>query len=104
MACLNFHTKNGKTYKTQVENRSIMEAAVDANIPQIEGACGGSLACATCHIHLSDTDFARIQQAYPLSEEEADMLELAENRQKTSRLSCQILIKPGDPDLDVFLP
>ena len=59
---------------------------VDANMC-IEGTCGGSLSCATCHVVLDADDYVRVG---PPSEDEMDMLDLAFNVTETSRLGCQI--------------
>ena len=63
-----------------------MEAGRDANMG-IEGTCGGSLSCATCHVVFGADDYARVG---PPSEDEMDMLDLAFNVTETSRLGCQI--------------
>ena len=31
---------------------SVMRAAVDNNVPGIDGDCGGECACATCHVYV----------------------------------------------------
>ncbi|MBO6837646.1 MAG: ferredoxin family 2Fe-2S iron-sulfur cluster binding protein [Alphaproteobacteria bacterium] len=68
---------------------SVMETAVDNDV-EIEAACEGSLACATCHLVVEDQDwFDRLD---PPSEDEEDMLDLAFGLTKTSRLSCQIRV------------
>lgn len=73
---------------------TIMELIRDAGL-EIEAACGGSLACATCHV-LVDEQW--VDQLAPMSDEEYDMLDLAlDYDEKRSRLSCQI---PFTPDLD----
>jgi ferredoxin, 2Fe-2S len=60
----------------------------------IEGACEGSLACATCHVILAPEDRDRLD---PPSEEEESMLDLAPGVTATSRLGCQIVLSD---DLD----
>ncbi|QEK39760.1 ferredoxin family 2Fe-2S iron-sulfur cluster binding protein [Candidatus Sneabacter namystus] len=68
---------------------SVLEVAKQHDIP-IEGACGGGLACSTCHVIVES------QEAYDSlkapSEEEEDMLDLAFGLEETSRLCCQILV------------
>ena len=54
----------------------------------LEGACEGSLACATCHVVVDPVWAPRL--AAP-TEDEEDMLDLAFGLQKTSRLGCQIV-------------
>ncbi len=68
---------------------SILEIAKQNDVP-IEGACGGGLACATCHVIIEDKGF---YDALPsASEEEEDMLDLAFGLESTSRLCCQLIV------------
>jgi len=71
-----------------------MEAALAHDVPGVVGECGGSLACATCHVYLDPAWAAKCGEA---GEFENAMLDLAEERRETSRLSCQI---EAHPDLD----
>ena len=79
---------------------SILEVARKHEI-DIEGACEGSLACATCHIIVAPEHFDRLPE---ITEDEEDMLDLAFGLEKTSRLSCQILITDELDGLTVTLP
>jgi len=67
----------------------------------IEGACGGSMACATCHVIVDEAQFERLE---PASDEEEDMLDLAESLRPTSRLGCQIRIDDSLDGLVVRVP
>jgi 2Fe-2S ferredoxin len=67
----------------------------------IEGACEGSLACSTCHVIVDPEWYGRLGAA---SEEEEDMLDLAFNLTRTSRLGCQIIINEELDGLIVQLP
>ena len=67
----------------------------------IEGACGGSMACATCHI-VVDSGFADRLPA-PSAEEE-DMLDLAAEVQRNSRLGCQVRLTAALDGLTVTVP
>ena len=64
----------------------IMEVIRDAGL-DIEAACGGCAACATCHVYVDPEWKDKLQEA---SEEELDMLDLAMDVTDESRLSCQI--------------
>ncbi len=66
--------------------QSLLEIARANDVP-IEGACDGSLSCATCHIHVDQEYYARLEAP---SEDEEDMLDLALGVTKFSRLGCQI--------------
>lgn len=83
---------------------SVMEIARKAAINEIEGACGGSLACATCHVVVHPDWFAKVLPDGGKSLEEEDMLDLAFDLTKTSRLSCQILMSDALDGLIVALP
>ena len=72
---------------------SLLEVAHLHNI-ELEGACGGELACSTCHVIFSPSDYARTLKQCPKGEEEDDMLDLAWGLTETSRLGCQIKLSP----------
>jgi len=83
---------------------SVMEIARKAGINDIEGACGGSLACATCHVIVHPDWYPKVTPADGIAIEEEDMLDLAFDLTKTSRLSCQILMSEALDGLIVALP
>ena len=82
------------------EGLSVLEIAHRNDI-DIEGACEGSLACSTCHVIVEPEWFEKLEEP---SEDEEDMLDLAFDLQKTSRLGCQIVITPELDGLTVSLP
>ena len=85
--------ENSKTI--EVENGlSVMEGAVQNNIPGIDADCGGSCACATCHVYVDDDWVDKLPEQ---SDAEKDMLDFAFETKSTSRLSCQLFL---DEDLD----
>ncbi|MBS0960684.1 MULTISPECIES: ferredoxin family 2Fe-2S iron-sulfur cluster binding protein [Acetobacter] len=79
---------------------SVLEIAHKHDI-DLEGACEGSLACATCHV-IVDPDWAA-KLSTPTDDEE-DMLDLAFGLEKTSRLGCQIVMTDELDGLVVRLP
>ncbi len=83
---------------------SVMEVAQMNDIEQIEGACGGSLACATCHVYVHPDWWDKVLPDGKKSEEEEDMLDLAFDVRKASRLSCQITVKAELDGLVLALP
>lgn len=84
---------------------SIMEVAVKNTMDRIEGACGGSLACATCHVYVHPDWWDKVMpEDGEISDEENDMLDLAFHLTKRSRLSCQIIVKDDLDGLIVALP
>jgi 2Fe-2S ferredoxin len=76
-----------------LEGWRVMEVIRDWGVP-IKAECGGACACGTCHVHV---DEAWLDRLVPPTEEEEDQLDLASGVEPTSRLSCQILMRP---DLD----
>lgn len=84
---------------------SVMEVAVKHAMDKIEGACGGSLACATCHVYVHPEWWDKVlPDAGEIDEAEEDMLDLAFNLTKLSRLSCQIIVTDELDGLIVALP
>jgi 2Fe-2S ferredoxin len=79
---------------------SVLEVAHRHGV-DIEGACEGSLACSTCHVIVDPEWYDLLTEA---SEDEEDMLDLAFNLTKTSRLGCQIVITEELDGLTVQLP
>lgn len=67
----------------------------------LEGTCEGQLSCATCHVIVDAADFARLPAA---TEDEEDMLDLAHNATRTSRLACQIRLSDALDGLTVRIP
>ena len=82
------------------EGLSVMEIGRDNGLG-IEGTCGGSLSCATCHIVV---DPAWVEATGGPSPDEEDMLDLAFGLEATSRLGCQIRMTPALDGLRVRLP
>lgn len=101
MPVINFIKADGSTHAIEVaEGTTIMEAGRDNNLG-LEGTCGGSLSCATCHVILDQASFARVGGP---SEDELDMLDLAFGVEETSRLGCQIEISAELDGLSVRVP
>jgi len=78
---------------------TLLRIAWDNDI-DIEGACGGVMACSTCHVIVDPRDIGRLP---PPGEEEADMLDLAWGLTPTSRLGCQIVLTDALDGLVVTL-
>lgn len=89
MAKILFITSDDKTIELEGDSGSVMELAVENNVNGIDGDCGGVCSCATCHVHVRPEDMHKTGSA---SEIETDMLELDDNADAYSRLSCQIPI------------
>lgn len=106
MPTMTFIMKDGTPKVVDAPNGlSVMEIAQKHDIEQIEGACGGSLACATCHVYVHPDWWDKVlPDTGDVSMEEEDMLDLAFDLQKTSRLSCQIMMRDELDGLIVALP
>ena len=93
---------NGKNHTIEVANGlSVMEGAVQNNIPRIDADSGGSMACATCHVYVKEDWFNKL----PKKEDgEEDMLDMAFEPKKNSRLSCQIIVSDELEGLTVDIP
>ena len=102
MAKITYVENNGKSHTIDVANGlSVMEGAVQNNITGIDADCGGSMACATCHVYVKEEWFDKL----PKKEDgEEDMLDMAFEPKKFSRLSCQLMVTDDLDGLVVNLP
>jgi 2Fe-2S ferredoxin len=101
MPKLTFIEKDGNRKEVDAPSGlSVMEIAHKFDV-DIEGACEGSLACATCHVVVDSAWFSKLEEA---SEDEEDMLDLAFGLTETSRLGCQIVMSEELDGLVVSLP
>ncbi|QND72887.1 2Fe-2S iron-sulfur cluster-binding protein [Tardiphaga robiniae] len=103
MAKITFIASNGSTHSVETPvGVSIMKAAVDNGLDGIVAECGGSLACATCHVYVSPEFANRIS---PASGIENDLLDCtASERLPNSRLSCQIRMSDDIDGIVVEIP
>ena len=102
MPKITYIEQGGKSHTIEVSNGlSVMEGAVQNNIPGIDADCGGSMACATCHVYVKEEWFNKL----PKKEDgEEDMLDMAFEPKKNSRLSCQLMVTDQLEGLVVNLP
>ena len=102
MAKIKYIENNGKFHTIDVANGlSVMEGAVQNDIPGIDADCGGSMACATCHVYVKEEWFDKL----PKKEDgEEDMIDMAYEPNKFSRLSCQLIVSEELEGLVVNLP
>ena len=102
MPKITFIDKSGNSKTIDVENGlSVMEGAIQNNIPGIDADCGGSMACATCHVYVEETWLDKIPKA---EEAEVDMIDMAFEPKKNSRLSCQLIVSDELNGLIVTTP
>jgi len=80
-------------------NNTLMEIIRDENL-EIEAACGGCCACATCHVYVDDKWIDKLE---PKDDDEESMLDQAFYVKKNSRLSCQIQLSEDLDGLELEL-
>ena len=102
MPKITYRDKSGNSKTLEVEKGlTVMEGAIQNNVPGIDADCGGSMACATCHVYVEDSWFNKL----PVSEDaEKDMIDMAYKPKKNSRLSCQIIVSEEMDCLTVTTP
>lgn len=81
---------------------SVMETALANGIKGISAECGGSLACATCHVFVDEAALAKVPAPQGTEDEMLDFA--AVERRPESRLSCQIEITEELENLVVTIP
>ena len=102
MAKINYITHDNQNYSIEVQSGlTVMEGAVQNDIPGIDADCGGGMACATCHVYINEDWLDKL----PTKEDgEEDMLDMAFEPKKNSRLSCQITVSDELDGLIVNIP
>ena len=80
---------------------SVMEGAIQNDIPGIDADCGGAMACATCHVYVEEKWFDKLVKAEDV---EVDMIDMAHEPKKNSRLSCQLIVTDELDGLIVTTP
>ncbi len=83
------------------EGESLMQGVVDNAIPGIDGDCGGSCACGTCHVYVGD-EWVNALPTPDVMEE--GLLSTRPDGQAGSRLACQITVTPDLDGMTVSLP
>ena len=102
MPKITYITHDNKNYTVEVQNGlTVMEGAVQNDIPGIDADCGGGMACATCHVYVKDEWFDKLLKK---EDGEEDMLDMAFEPKKNSRLSCQLTVTDELDGLIVNIP
>ena len=93
---------NGTEHTVEVATGlTVMEGAVNNNIPGIDADCGGACACSTCHAYVDPGWVAKL----PAREDmEVDMLDFAFEPNERSRLTCQVKVTAEMDGLVLQLP
>ena len=70
---------------------SLMEAAVSNNVPGIDADCGGSCACATCHIFVNPEWISKEEMDYYISQFEQSGMRGPLNRYRAQQIDFEDL-------------
>ena len=102
MPKITYIDNEGNSKTIDVDNGlSVMEGAIQNNIPGIDADCGGSMACATCHVYVEEKWLNKLPKA---EDAEVDMIDMAFEPKKNSRLSCQLIVSDELNGLTVTTP
>jgi len=102
MPTIRFIEDSGTEHVVDVEEgTSAMQAAVNAGVPGIDGDCGGICACATCHVYV---DAEWTDRLGGRGDQEESMLTFSPILEPSSRLCCQIKMRPELDGLVLRLP
>ena len=83
------------------DGESLMEAAIGNRVPGIDADCGGSCACATCHVTILEPWLSKLM---PMGKDERAMLEAVSDPEPTSRLACQLRFEAALDGIEVRTP
>ena len=102
MPKITYITSNANVHTIDVQNGlTVMEGAIQNDIPGIDADCGGGMSCATCHVYVNDEWLDKL----PKKEDgEEDMLDMSFEPKKNSRLSCQLIVSDTLDGLVVNIP
>ena len=101
MPKITFIEPNGTHRQFDAEDGDTILDVAHRHDIDLEGACEGGMACSTCHVIVAEDWYERLG---PISEEEEDMLDMAYDLTKTSRLGCQITLTGALDGIVVSLP
>ncbi|KAL8855667.1 MAG: hypothetical protein Q9178_007678 [Gyalolechia marmorata] len=97
-----FIDKEGAEHEFAVSAGDNLMDIAQAEDLEMEGACGGSCACSTCHVIVEDPD--KYDAMPEPSDDENDMLDLAFGLTETSRLGCQVKMSKEIDGVRIRLP
>lgn len=96
-------TADGNEIKADVAvGTTLMEAALDNDVPEIIGECGGCLSCATCHVFVDEAWAEKVGGTDDMEEAMLDVTDVP--KQAGSRLSCQITMSDELDGLVLHVP
>lgn len=99
-----FLAKNNEAYQVKANvGETLLQVAHRSSVP-LEGACGGSLSCSTCHVVLEEDFYHSVTDNNPISDDENDMLDYAYGVTQCSRLGCQVKVDESFKGASIQLP
>ena len=102
MSKITYIDTQGNSKTIDVENGlTVMEGAIQNDGPGIDADCGGSMACATCHVYVEEKWLNKLSKT---EDAEIDMIDMAFDPKKNSRLSCQLIVSDELDGLTVTTP
>jgi len=81
---------------------SVMQVAVNHDVPGILARCGGFCNCGTCHVYVGEQWASLLPE--PGFDEDALLSESAADRKPNSRLSCQVKLTDAMDGIVVTIP
>lgn len=88
-----------QVFENVEEGTSLMELGKQNGVAGIMGDCGGGCACATCHVYVDQAWWNRVGEPDDIEFAMLDMV--ADVMKDTSRLGCQIKMKPELDGIEV---
>ncbi|MET0547450.1 MAG: 2Fe-2S iron-sulfur cluster-binding protein [Caulobacterales bacterium] len=102
MANVVFRLPDGSRREVRAQpGLSLMEVALQADLPGIDGECGGAGICGTCHVHVAPEWFDKLQCAGQM---ERELIEGLDNVAPQSRLACQLTMTDALDGLQLSIP
>ena len=63
MPKITYISEDNKTKTVEVQNGlTVMEGAIQNDIPGIDADCGGGMSCATCHVYVDENWLDKLPQ------------------------------------------
>ena len=101
MPKITYISHEGKKNTVEVASGlTVMEGAIQNNIEGIDADCGGSMACATCHVMSQINGLINLKN----SGRRTRYVRYGLRTEKNSRLSCQIILTDELDGLEVTTP
>ena len=102
MPKITYNTHDNQSHTINVQNGlTVMEGAIQNDIPGIDADCGGGMSCATGHVYVNEEWLDKLPEK---EDGEEDMLDMAFEPKTNSRLSCQIVVSDEIDGLEVSIP